>query len=94
MYGAAKYSVNRSFDVQMRWNGITRMIHATAIYKDAINHSSIRHGSDLALLESAGYYPSLPRAIDRHRNDLFPLAWEAVVVDAKFESSDQVAAEK
>lgn len=66
MYGAAKYSGNRGFDMQMRWNGITRMIHATATYKDAFNHSLIRHGSDLALLENAGYYPSLPRAIGRH----------------------------
>jgi hypothetical protein len=71
---------------------MTRMLHGTATYKDAINHSSIRRSYDLALLENAEYYPSLPRAIDHHRNDPFPLAWGAVGVDAKPEASDQVAA--
>jgi hypothetical protein len=68
------------------------MLHGTATYKDAINHSSIQHNYDLVLLENADHYPSLLRAIDYHRNDPFPLAWEAVEVDAKSEASDQVAA--
>ncbi len=54
----------------------------------AINHSSIRHSCDLVLLES----PSLPRTIDHHRNDPFPLAWEAVGADAKSDASDQIVA--
>jgi len=73
---------------------MARMIHGTATYKDVINHSSIRHSYDLVLLESADYYPCFPRAIDHHLNDPFPLAWEAVGVDAKPEASDQVAAKQ
>lgn len=60
--------------------------------QDAINHSSIRRDYDLALLDCADYYPSLPRAIDYLRND--PLAWEAVGADAKSGAFDRVVAER
>lgn len=74
-----------------QWDSMTTWDRNT---QDAINHSSIRRSYDLALLDCADYYPSLPRAIDHLRNDPFPLPWEAVGADAKFEASDRVVAER
>ena len=73
-----------------QWNIITTWKRNIQV---AINHNSIRHSYDLALLDCADYYPSLPRAIDHLRNDPFPLAWD-VGEDAKSEASDQVVAER
>ena len=85
MEGIAVFACAKQWDSITTWN---RNI------QDAINHSLIRRSYDLALLDCADYYPSLPRAIDHPRNDPFPLAWEAVGADAKSEASDRVVVER
>jgi hypothetical protein len=74
-----------------QWNSIATW---NRNIQDAINHSSIRRSYDLALLDCADYYPSLPRAIGHLQNDPFLLAWEAVGADAKSEASDPVVVER